>query len=263
MNSDNKVSAVDLLQLASICYQNGKYEECQAIISEIETATSNMSELLLVDDIQEFNAEMKYIQAKSFERSTQVKDVFALSESDKQLESVEKFLMDALDALNKLDTHQSRKKAAELENRIGMFHITRMFALQNTEHKMDEHDEANFRQRAMEWVKRAQRSYTQLEDQLGIADTFTSLGVCSKEKSQKLHNFTNAEEIIGSSGGSAEDAAIGRLYMNMGIFYELENSYDDAIEYYQKYHDNSLLLFGKSHPETKRAVEAMTKLENL
>ena len=51
--------------------------------------------------------------------------------------------------------------------------------------------------------------------------------------------------------------------MNMGIFYELENSYDDAIEYYQKYHDNSLLLFGKSHPETKRAVEAMTKLENL
>ena len=94
-------------------------------------------------------------------------DVFALNEDSKALEMVESCLMDALDAMNRLDSGQHKKKAAELENRIGMFHITKMFALENTNHKMDEHDEANFRERALEWVTRAHESYKKLEDQLG------------------------------------------------------------------------------------------------
>ena len=95
----------------------------------------------------------------------------------------------------------------------------------------------------------------------GVADTYTSMGVCSKDKGQKLKYFRNAEEIIGSAGGSAEDASIGRLYMNMGIFHELDDNFGTAIEYYHKYHDNSHRLFGATHPETKRAADAIRKLQ--
>ena len=49
--------------------------------------------------------------------------------------------------------------------------------------------------------------------------------------------------------------------MNLGIYYELDgSSIDDAVEYYEKYLDNSLRLFGIYHPETKRAQHAVAKL---
>ena len=73
VDEDSRISAIDLLKLATICYQNGRYSDCNAIIAEIENAQSSIAELLILDDIQAFNAEMKYTYAKSKERSTQVK----------------------------------------------------------------------------------------------------------------------------------------------------------------------------------------------
>ena len=91
----------------------------------------------------------------------------AHSDTEEESDEVIKALMDALDSINKLDSVHFKRKSAELENRIGMFYMTKLFALENSSHKMDEHDEANFRERAIEWVNRAQKSYRLIEDQIG------------------------------------------------------------------------------------------------
>ena len=94
----------------------------------------------------------------------------------------------------------------------------------------------------------------------GIADTYTSLAVCCEDSDEKMFHFENAEDIIGTAGGSTEDAAIGRLYMNLGIFHELTGTTSSALHYYQKYLHSSQQLFGPCHPESKRATEAISKL---
>ena len=73
VNSEHKIAAADLLKLADICYQNGRYPGCNEIIAKIENASTSISQLLILDDIQSFTAELKYIQAKSIEKSAQVK----------------------------------------------------------------------------------------------------------------------------------------------------------------------------------------------
>ena len=93
----------------------------------------------------------------------------------------------------------------------------------------------------------------------GVADTYISLALCASSEEEKMEHFKEAEAIVGSDGSSTEHTTIGRLYMNLGIFYENKNCYREARENYEKYLHNSTRLFGQFHPETKRAQKAVSR----
>ena len=92
----------------------------------------------------------------------------------------------------------------------------------------------------------------------GIAETYISLALCAVSDEEKMEHFNKAEAIVGSDGSSTEHTAIGRLYMNLGIYYEQRNYLREAEENYEKYLQNSMRLFGQFHPETKRARKTIS-----
>ena len=98
-----------------------------------------------------------------------LQDVFVGGGSIDQeaVDKVESLLVETVSDLTKLDDFAHRQMCAELENRIGMFYMMKVFTLQNSSHAFDEHDEHQLREKAKMWTLRSQKTYQQLDDQIG------------------------------------------------------------------------------------------------
>ena len=82
-------------------------------------------------------------------------------------EKIETLMIETLSDLRKIEDYTHKQICAELENRIAMHYMTKLFALQNSSHAFDQHDEAQLREKAKEWTLRSQTDYQELDNQIG------------------------------------------------------------------------------------------------
>ena len=163
-----------ILILADICFQNGKFPEVLQIVEVIEPKLDLIND---EDNERRMRAIVFYQKAKTIERKLFLPKKDS-SETVDEIAEIEKILVSSFNLLKEdLSDNELSAACADICNRLAM-----LFYRKGRKHSKDNDNlyEKNLNE-AVSWLDKGEEAYMRCDDFIGYANCQTSRAICERE----------------------------------------------------------------------------------
>ncbi|XP_075249186.1 telomerase protein component 1-like isoform X2 [Convolutriloba macropyga] len=240
-----------ILVLADICFQNGKFQESLNIL---ETVTEHVQMINEETESHFFRAKLQYQKAKSLERNLFL-DKKNANETNEEMMEIERELTSSYELLKDYSSNSEiLTYCGDICNRMAML-LYRKARRANRENNTTLSEK--YQHDAGTWLDSGEGCYLRNGDLIGFANCQISRGIVEKDVEKKREYYTKAEKML---GGGGLHLTYGRFCRNKGRFHQIVKELMPARKYLEGFFHNSMSLYGEKHPETRRASELLDDL---